>query len=153
MSKPRNKAYRPRAITMPAMLQVQMTREAHPGLALELHLSIINLIEAPTVAACNKLSFDLCCIAGGMSHANRGEPIMGKTDADSIAIQSAIRTIEAIVDRHDRVGDVIVSEFDALSLRAAAGKLDGALGRIPLPAYNRAVREVENFVGKRKQEA
>lgn len=148
-TKKRTKRYIPRTATIPSILQVQMTKDAHPELALQLHLGCINLIEAPTVAACNKLSFELTCIAGGMSHANKGQPILGRTDAASIAIKSAIMTIEAIVDRHDRTGAVAVNDAEAKSLRAAAGKLDDALGRIPLPAYNRAVKEVEAWTGAR----
>lgn len=144
-TKKRTKRYKPRLVSIPEILQVQMTADAHPGLALELHLGIINLIESPSVAACNKLSFSLCCIAGGMSHACQGKPILGRTDAASVAIKSAIMTIEAIVNRCERTGSIGVTDLEAKSLRVAAGTLDNALGRIPLPMYNRAVREVELF--------
>ncbi|WP_194720806.1 hypothetical protein [Noviherbaspirillum malthae] len=148
-TKKRTKRYVPRIPQIPGLLQVQMTREARPDLALRLHLAVINLIEAPTVPACNQLSMQLTCIAGGMSHASKGQPILGRTDAASIAIKSAIMTIESIVDRHDRTGALVVKDEDAMSLRAAVGNLDAVLGQIPLPYYTRAVKEVEAFTGVR----
>ena len=145
-SKPR-KAHRPRQIAMPHILDVRMTADAHPDLALELHLAIVGLIEAPTITSCNWLSHKLCTIAGGMSHANMGNPLKDLRSQGSIAISSAIRAIEAIVDRHDAYGVVKVSDIEAKTLRTAAGQLDSALAHIPHSCYQRAVGEVNKLVG------
>ena len=145
-TKKRVKRYQPRMVSIPDILQVRMTADEHPGLALELHLAIVSMIGHPTIAACNQLSHRFSCIAGGMSHANKGAPILARMDAASVAIKSAIQTIEDIVDRHGRTGGITVTDLEAKTLRAAAGKLDDALGRIPLPAYRRAVAEVDAFV-------
>jgi len=147
-SKKRAKRHTPRLPGIHPLLQAQMTRDAHPELAMQLYAALITLIERPSVEACNRISFRLACIAGGMSHAIKGQPILGRKDAGSLAIHSAIMAIEGIVDRHDRTGVVAVTDTEAKTLRAAAGKLDDALGRIPLPAYNCAVREVESVLGK-----
>jgi len=148
-SKKRNKRYVPRAAKIPGLLQVQMTSEAHPQLAMQLYASLITLIERPSVEACNRLSHQLCCIAGGLSYAINGKPILGRTDAASIAIRSAIAAIEGIINRAERTNAVHVTELEEKTLRAAAGKLDDALSSIPLPCYTKAVREVEAMTGVR----
>ncbi len=45
-TKRRTKKYVPRQIAMPRILDVRMTADEHPALALELHLAIVNLIGA-----------------------------------------------------------------------------------------------------------
>lgn len=146
-NKKRTKRYVSKPVAIPRILNARMTADEHPWLAMQLYAAMITLIERPTMEACNRLSHQLCCIAGGMCHANKGAPIMHRTDAPSIAIQSAIRAIESIVDRHERIGTLVVSESDAATLRAAAGKLDDAIGATPLTAYRRAEREVSELVG------
>lgn len=146
-NKKRNKRYVSRPVTIPRILNVRMTADEHPILAHQLYAAMITLIERPTMEACNLLSHRLCCIAGGMNHANKGAPLMRRTDAASIAIQPALRAIDSIVDRFERIGAVAVSESEAATLRAAAGKLDDAIGATPLTAYRRAEREVSELVG------
>jgi len=147
--KKRNKRYVPKAAKIPGLLQVQMTSEAHPQLAMQLYAALIMLIDMPSVEACNRLSHQLCCIAGGMSYAINGKSILGRTDAASIAIRSAIAAIEGIINRAERAKAVHVTDFEAKTLRAAAGKLDDALSNIPLPCYTKAVREIEAITGVR----
>ncbi len=149
-SKRPRKQHKGRALTIPRMLDVRMIADEHPGLALEMHLAVINLIEAPRIESCNNLSRQLCVIAGGMSHANRGEPIKGKNDPASIAIQSAILVIEGVIDRHGRIDAVQVTEIEGKTLKAAAGKLDEALGRIPLTCYRRAEIEVAYWIKEKE---
>jgi hypothetical protein len=94
-----------------------------------------------------------------MSHANNGDPIKGKRDAASLAIQSAINAIDDVIQRYERTGGVAVTELEAQTLRAAAGKLDDALYSMPLLCYRRAEREVSRWVdelvdaGKLEREA
>lgn len=145
--KKRNKAYKPRPVRVPAIIPLEMVGDALPMLALQLHAGIVTLIEAPTVDHCNNLSRQLCIIAGAMSHQNTGAPILEKRDASSLAIRSAILAIESVVDRHGRTGKVAVTDSEAVTLRAAAGKLDDALSDISLFAYRKAEAEVTKYVG------
>lgn len=142
----RRKAYKPRTVKIPAIIPLETAGGAMPLLAGQLHAGIITLIERPTVAHCNNLSRQLCVIAGGMSYTNNGAPIEGRRDAASLAIQSAIKAIEDVIQRHERIGTVAVLETEAMTLRAAAGKLDDALHSMPLLCYRRSEEEVARWV-------
>jgi hypothetical protein len=144
--RPRKKHHQ-RPLMIPKIIDARMAADEHPELALGLHLAIVNLIEAPTTPACNAVSRRLSEIAGAMSYVARGQPIKGQRDAGSIAIQSAIRVIEDIVDRWDIAEKVTVRSDEAKTLRAAAGKLDEALARIPLSVFNRAKANVHKLIG------
>jgi hypothetical protein len=142
----RHKKHKPIAVKIPAIIPLETAGDAMPLLAGRLHAGIITLIERPAVAHCNNLSRQLCIIAGGMSHANNGDPIKGKRDAASLAIQSAINAIDDVIQRHERTGGVAVLDTEALTLRAAAGKLDDALYSMPLLCYRLAEGEVARWV-------
>jgi hypothetical protein len=145
-SKPRKqRTYR--LASVPKLIDIGMTRDQHPMLAMQLHAALITMIDSPTIDTCNHMSEQLCKIAGGMSWANKGHPIIGKRDSHSIAIHSAILAIESIVDRHQKYDIVSVSKFEADTLRSAAGILDTALGNIPSSCYERASREIEELLG------
>lgn len=142
----RKKIYKPRAAKIPAIIKLESVGDSLAMLPFQLHAQIETLIEMPTAEHCNNVSKQLCIIAGAISHANRGAPILGKRDASSLAINSAIQAVDDVVQRHDRTGAVAVSELEAKTIRAAAGKLDDALYAIPLLCYRKAEREVSQWL-------
>lgn len=141
--KKRNKAYRPKVRLIPKIIQIETVTDVYPELPTKLYAAIITFCERPSIESCNHLSHQLCCVAGGMSHAYKGAPILHKRDAASNAIRSAILCIEAIGERYERTGVVGVTEMDRKTLHAAAGRLDEALQAIPLTCWRRAEREVQ----------
>lgn len=77
-----------------------------------------------------------------MSHANNGAPILGRKDAHSIALNSAIKALEGVCERHDRTGKVGVTALEAQTLIAASGALDAVLCEVPAVCYDRADKEL-----------
>lgn len=142
--KTRTKKYAgPKPQKIPAIIPLESVADVHPIKAAQLHAALITLIARPNTEHCNNLTRQLCVIAGGLSHARGGKPIMQDRDASAIAVQSAILTIEAIIDRTERTGVLAVLEQEAKTLRTAAGRLDDALATIPINCYHRAEIEVE----------
>ena len=142
--KRRNKAYKPRIVTIPKLIPIQMVTDELPLLAPQLHAAVMTVIERPSCEACNNLSRQLTVIAAGISY-KVGGSVRGT--AEGIPLQSAILAVEAIVDRHERTGVVAVSEQEAATLRAAAGALDGVLCNMSVTAYQWAERDVMRAVG------
>lgn len=139
MSKPRNKKYQPKPVRFPAIIPLESVADVFPNKALELHAAIVTLIARPETEHCNNVTRQLCIIAGGLSHARGGKPLRGARDMAAIAVNSAILTIEAVIER---TGKFFITEAEAQTLRVAAGKLDDAMRDMPMTAYRLAEREV-----------
>jgi len=135
-----------REIKIPKIIPFVSAIDAYPELVLELHLKLLAATNEPSIDTINQLSKELCIIAGSMSISNKGEPIKGKRDLSSLAIQSAINVIESITERHDRTGKVFVSDLDKKSLIAAANGLDKVLSRVSKFSYEIAALEVEGYI-------
>lgn len=144
MIKPkRSKKYTARTIMIPGIIPLVTASQKYPGLAIFLHGGLVAFINEPTVASANALSKQLCLIAGAMSHAAGGVPILGRTDTASIAIYSAIRAFECVVERHDATEIVAVSGSEAKTLIAASGALDDVLRTVPAACYDRAMKDLD----------
>lgn len=141
--KKRNKPYKARAIMIPSIIPLVTASQKYPDLAMFLHAGIVAFTQEPTVASANALSKQLCLIAGALSHAAGGVPILGRTDPASIAIYSAIRAFECVVERHDATEIVAVSSNEAKTLIAASGALDDVLRTVPAACYDRAMKELD----------
>lgn len=148
-SKPRNKPYKARTVMIPALIPMISAAAKYPDLALKLHGGLVAFVNEPTVASANALSKQLCLIAGAMSHAAGGARILGRTDPASIAIYSAIRAFECVVERHDATEVVAVSTIEAKSLIAASGALDDVLRTVPAACYDRAIKELDEVFDRR----
>jgi hypothetical protein len=142
-TKKRNKAHKSGRLTIPMMFLTSTVLAKYPHLATSLYGQIIAFCERPCIETSNNLSRQFACIAGGMSHMNKGAPIRGKRDAASIAICSAINCIEAICHRFERTGAILVNELEKTTLHAAAGRLDEVLQTMPLACYLRAEQEAD----------
>lgn len=140
--KKRNKSYRPKAARIPLFLLTAGVLNARPHLATSLYGQIIAFCVSPSYETSNNLTKQLAIIAGGMSHMDKGRPILGKRDAASIAICSAINCLESVAGRYDRTGKVAINEAEKQTLHAAAGRLDETLQVMPLSCYALAEREV-----------
>jgi hypothetical protein len=153
MLKPkRNKPYKVRTIMIPSIIPIVTASQKYPELALRLHAGLVAFTHEPTVASANALSKQLCLIAGAMSHAAGGMPILGRTDHASIAIYSAIRAFECVVERHDATEIVAVSGSEAKTLIVGSGVLDDVLRTVPAACYDRAIKELDVVFDARQRE-
>lgn len=151
MTKKRNKAYKPRALMIPALIPSVMVTDKYPYLATSLYAQIITFCERPGIESSNNLTRQLACIAGGMSHQIRGTAIRGRKDPASIAICSAIACIEGISNRYERIGVIDVTPTEAKTLKAAAGRLDAVLQGMPARCYELAERESDFWLREAKE--
>lgn len=149
MKKRAHKPYKPRQIMIPSIIKTITAAEKYPELPLRLHAGIVAFTQEPTISSANALSKHLCLIAGALSHAAGGAPILGRTDPASIAIYSAIRAFECVVERHDATEIVAVSGNEAKTLIAASGALDDVLRTVPAACYDRAIKELDEVFDRR----
>lgn len=140
--KARNKTYTAKPVRVPAIIPLATAADAHPELAMRLHTGIQWFIDNPTIESANNFSQQLCLVAGAMSHSIGGAPVLGRKDANSIAINSACHALQAICDRHDRTRVVSVMPLEAKTLIAATGRLDEVLHSVPAYCYDRADKEL-----------
>lgn len=121
----RNKAYKPRPISIPMMA------ETRDSLSLELRLAIEVLIAAPSADTYNQLSKMLAALRRA-----------GATDS---SIDDASDAMLAICDRFERVGKVGVSENEMTVLRQAADGIDREIGTVPMSKFRQSVADVSAF--------
>lgn len=138
----RHKSHQQKTIRVPSIIKLITAAEAYPDLAIKIHMGVDEFIRSPSIMSANHLSQQLCLIAGAMSHAANGAPILGRKDAHSIAINSAINAFQGVCDRHDRTGKVSVTKLESQTLIASAGQLDAVLNKVPAVCYDRADREL-----------
>jgi hypothetical protein len=110
---------------------VPMVTETHRRLALELRLAAEALIGAPSPVTYNTLSKMLAAL-------NRAGMV-------APALDRATDTLNAVVDRFERVGKVGLKDAEAAALRQAVAGIDGAMVRIPVNKFSEAVAAVEVF--------
>lgn len=146
--KPRNKAYRPRELVIPKIINVISIRDEEPMLAMQIYGRIESFLHDPTIEAGNHLCEILCQIAAGLNIIARGVGLRNARDQYAVAVISAISALEDISLRHRRHGDVTVRPTEALTLRGAAGKLDEALGRIPVHVWREGCKDVRIVTAK-----
>lgn len=150
MTKKRTKRHVPRPLTIPAIIPQARVLDKYPHLATSLYAQIITFCERPGIESSNNLTRQLACIAGGMSHMLRGQAIRGRRDPASIAICSAIACVEGISNRFERLGVIDVTPTEAVTLKAAAGRLDDVLQTMPLHCYERAEKEADFWLREAK---
>jgi hypothetical protein len=141
-SKPR-KARTHRILTIPKLFNILSIRDEQPMLAMQIYGRIESFLTNPTIAAGNALCEILCQIAAGLSIIAGGAGLRQVRDQHSVAVVSAIAALEDVSQRHRKHGDVTVRATEAATLNAAAGKLDEALGRIPVHVWNEGCMDVK----------
>lgn len=151
--KHRKDAYRARPVLIPKLIRIESVADAKPIECAKLYAAIITMSERPTTAHCNNLSKQLAYIAACLFRLNGNKPVLQRKDESSIAIYSAIKTVEGIIDRTERTGTLAVTDTEKMSFKAAAGKLDEVLRRIPLLTCESCVREVEFMTQQMEQAA
>ena len=144
--KKRTKQHVPRMLLIPKIIRPVSALEAYPDLALEFHLKLVAARFEPSIATVNQLSKELCVIAGSMSYESNCKPLLGRKDMAALAIMSAIKVLESIVDRYARTGKVFVSELEGKSLVAAANGIHSVLSRVSKRSYEIATLEVEGYI-------
>jgi hypothetical protein len=146
MKAKRNKKYVQKVILVPRIIPMITAAEVYPDLALKFHFKLLAAIKEPAIATFNQLSKELCVIAGAMSYASNGSPILGKRDPASLAIMSAIRVMESIVDRHSATEKTAITQQEVKTLIAASGALDRVLCRVSRHSYDTARFEVDSHI-------
>lgn len=141
--KKRNKSYKPKKISIPALIPMASVLDVMPDMSFHLYRIFDRAIDEPTVETVDDLGGAIVSLAAALSAANKGAAIRHKTDAASLAIKSAIRAYEDIDSRADRTGVIAITETEALTLRNAAGRLEMALQNIPAVLWNRAMADAE----------
>lgn len=152
MSKPKKsragKRHIPLPLTIPKLFNVLSIRDEEPMLALQIYGRIESFLTDPTLEAGNNLCEILCQIAAGLNIIVGGAGLRQVRDEHSIAVVSAIAALEDVSLRHRKHGDVTVRATEAATLRAAAGKLDEALGRIPVHVWREGCLDVKIVTAK-----
>lgn len=110
---------------------VPMVTETRDRLALEIRMAGESLIGKPSVDSYNILAKMFAAL-------NRA----GMADV----VDPGSRTLHAICDRYEQNRAITVEREEAESLRQVIANVDGALHRVPLQRFAKAVAEVEIFV-------
>jgi hypothetical protein len=114
-----------------AKAKVPMTTESRDRLAIEIRMAGETLIAQPSIDAYNTVSkMFAMLVRAGMA----GE-----------IVDPGSRIMGAICDRYEQVRTITVEPEEAAALRQVIANIDGALPRIPLNRFDRAVAEVEAF--------
>lgn len=142
------KKHRPIALTIPPLFNVLSIRDEEPMLAMQIYGRIEAFLTNPTIDAGNHLCEILCQIAAGLNIIAGGAGLRQVRDQHSIAVISAISALEDVSQRHRKNGDVTVRSTEAMTIRAAAGKLDEALGRIPVHVWKEGCKDVKTVTTK-----
>lgn len=142
------KKHRPLPILIPKIFNVLSIRDEEPMLAMRIYGRIESFLTDPTVEAGNHLCEILCQIAAGLNIIAGGAGLRQVRDEHSISLVSAIAALEDVSLRHRRHAAVTVRATEAATLRAAAGKLDEALGRIPVHVWNEGCADVRIVTAK-----
>ena len=117
-SKKPRKAYKPRRVDIPMMVE---TRDQQ---ALDLRMAIETLIAQPSVDTYNAVSKRLITIGR----------VLGKQQF----MEQAKQAMLDVAARFERVGKMGVSESEAVALRATAGNMDAALATVPVNRFHAA---------------
>jgi hypothetical protein len=151
MKTKRTKKYTPKMVLVPKLIPRVTAAQAYPDMALHFHLKLVAAIQEPAIATINQMSHELAVIAGAMSYESNCRPLLGRKDMEALAIMSAIKVLESIVDRHTRTGKVFVSELEGKSLVAAANGIASVLERVSKVSYETALFEVDGFINEMKR--
>jgi hypothetical protein len=146
--KPRNKTYTPRPANVPMMVALATGPVDADGLAFKLHAAILTMVERPTTEHCNNLTQQLCALTIAMSLRSNGIQAGGPYAYLFRTLQSAIKVIEAIIDRFERTGALGVAGPETATLHAAAQVLDPNLHLIPEALYRAAEKIATERMGK-----
>lgn len=141
--KPRNKAYRARDIKIPPLFQVLMIGDEEPDLAHQIYAAIYTFLHVPTITYANNLGLLVTTMAEAFDLKHGGRGIGSRQEPGCVAVVSAVRAMMDIAARYDKYGVVTVRETEAMTLRAAAGRLDEALRCIPVTLWNEACVKVK----------
>jgi hypothetical protein len=112
MKNPRKKAYRPRVINIPMMV------ETRDDLALSLRMTVEALITAPSVETYNAMSLQLVTL--------------GRLFGKQQFMEAAKRAMLDVFARYERVDKIGVNAAEAAVLRCTVGAMDAALARVPV---------------------
>lgn len=120
-----------RPVVFQSKANVPMVTETRDRLALQIRMAGESLIEQPSIDAYNTLSKMLASLnRAGMAPAllDRGTNVMN-----------------IICDRYEQSRHLTVESEEAKSLRQNIADIDGALHRLAVQRFNKAVAEVETF--------
>ena len=151
--KKRNKKHMPKMVLIPKLIPRITALQTYPDLALEFHLKLVAARFEPSIATINQLSKELCVITGAMSYESNCKPIQGRKDIEALAIMSAIKVLESIVERHTATGKVFVSGLEGKTLIAASNGIDSVLSRVSKQSYEIALFEVEGYINEQIERA
>lgn len=90
--------------------------------------NLAEFISDPTPQAFNHLAHLLGILTVTM-------PIQHDT-ADLVHVRSARRAMASILDRRERIGMLVVTHLDALTLRASTPHIEAAIGRTRFEAFS-----------------
>lgn len=146
MAKPKKsragKTHRPKGLHIPLMLDIAMpkvyVRDEQPDLAMRIYLQIEGLITQPTLAGANDLCRLFAKIAIGLHFTYEGIGLDYLPAETKAAVLSALSGLQDISRRHNEFRVMEVRQTEAMTLRAAAGRLDEALSLIPMHMWERA---------------
>lgn len=139
-TKPR-RAYNPNKHRM----HVPMTSARNP-LALDLHLTVEAMVADPSSGHAFRLAKILAALANAINYQSP-KLIRDRTDPDALAVVGALRALEAIESRFDRLGQYGMSGDEITALRAAAGGLDESLARIPFNVLQASIHAANRACG------
>ena len=157
MAKPKKsragKTHKPKGLHIPLMLDIAMprvyVRDTEPELAMRIYLQIDGLIASPTLDGANDLCRLFAKIAIGLHFTYEGIGL-DRLPADTrAAVLSALSALQDISRRYNERKVIAVSKTEAMTLNAAAGRLDEALSLIPMHMWERAeltVKRNEAFI-------
>ena len=126
-------------------LHVPMTSARNP-LALDLHMTVEAMIAVPSSGAAFRLAKILAALANAINYQSP-QLIKDRTDPDALAVVGALRALEGIEARFDRLGKYGVSGDEITALRAAAGGLDESLARIPFNVLQASIHAANKACG------
>lgn len=129
MKKPRQKKYRPRAVTIP------MHAETRDNLALEIHMAIVALLEAPNDDTFNSLSKMITTLY----HAGM--------QGDFMTPPSAV--MQRIYECWHVSGAIELQDGDAAILAAAGAAIDAHLPMLNMVSFHNAVRQMDLYCAQR----
>lgn len=157
MAKPKKsragKTHKPKGLHIPLMLDIAMPKvyvsDTEPELSMRIYLQIGAMIERPTKDGANDLCRLFARIAIGLDLTYRGIGLDRLAPEIRAAVLSALSALQDISRRYNERKVMAVSKTEALTLNAAAGRLDAALQLIPMHMWERAeltVKRNEAFV-------
>lgn len=127
-------------------VHIPMHAETRNSLALDLHTAVETMVAQPTSATAFRLAKILAALANAINYQSP-KLIKDRTDPDALAVVGALKALEAIEARFDRLGKYGMAGDEITALRAAAGGLDESLARIPFNVLQASIHAANRACG------